>query len=131
MFESLFTSARNQKLLQKQHEAILKILALISQLDGKVKLSEQQLLDDYLAHIPWHSELTKEEALGVIIAEVRQLLDKGHEQEYLAKQAKLVDNTFLKFELLNIVEKMILADFDIDSKEKMALNTLKEALTVS
>lgn len=131
MFESLFTSARNQKLLQKQHEAILKILVLVSQLDGKVKLSEQQLMDDYLAHIPWHSELAKASALGAITSEARQMLSTGREKEYLTQQAKLVDNTFLKFELLSIVEKMILSDFDIDSKEKMALSTLKEALTMN
>lgn len=131
MFESLFTSARNQKLLQKQHEAILKILVLVSQLDGKVKLSEQQLMDDYLAHIPWHSDLTKASALGAITSEARQMLSTGREQEYLTQQARLVDNTFLKFELLSIVEKMILSDFDIDSKEKMALCTLKEALTMN
>lgn len=131
MFESLFTSARNQKLLQKQHEAILKILVLVSQLDGKVKLSEQQLMDDYLAHIPWHSELAKASALGSITSEARQMLSTGREKEYLTQQAKLVDNTFLKFELLSIVEKMILSDFDIDSKEKMALSTLKEALTMN
>lgn len=131
MFQSLFTSAKNQKLLQKQHEAILKILVLVSQLDGRIKLSEQQLLDDYLAHIPWHSELTKAEGLGVITAEVRQMLDSGREQAFIARQAKLVENTFLKFELLSIVEKMILSDFDIDSREKMALHTLKEVLTVN
>jgi tellurite resistance protein len=67
------------------NEAVIKLLVLLYQIDGKVTLTEQDLFDEIIATLNWHSGVSISAFINGAIHQARVAIDQLKAREYLFK----------------------------------------------
>jgi hypothetical protein len=68
---------------QEFNEAIIKLLVLLYQIDGKVTLTEQDMFEDILATLDWRSGVAMSAFVTDAIHQARVAIDQGGSRELL------------------------------------------------
>ncbi len=69
--------------LQNFHEAMIRMMILLYQVDGKVTLTELEFFDKTINDFNWQSGISLAAFVNQVIYEVRQAIDAAHESHYL------------------------------------------------
>ncbi|MEM0909509.1 MAG: TerB family tellurite resistance protein [Pseudomonadota bacterium] len=69
--------------LQNYQEAVIKMMVLLYQVDGKVTLTELEFFDPTISEFDWQSGISIEAFVNHVIHEVRQAIDCGDSFGYL------------------------------------------------
>lgn len=77
------TSLHDVTAQQAFNEALIKLLVLLYQIDGKVTLTEQDLFDDILAQLDWHSGVSISAFVNDAIHQARLAIDHQRAREFL------------------------------------------------
>ncbi|OFA30573.1 hypothetical protein BAE46_11350 [Glaciecola punicea] len=67
------------------NEAVINLLVLLYQIDGKVTLTEQDLFDEIIATLNWHSGVSISAFINGAIHQARVAIDQLKAREYLFK----------------------------------------------
>lgn len=72
---------------QSFNEALIKLLVLLYQIDGKVTLTEQDLFDEIISTLTWHSGVSISAFVNDAIHQARVAIDQRESREFLFKLA--------------------------------------------
>jgi tellurite resistance protein len=68
---------------QMYNEALIQLVVLLYQIDGRVSLSEQDYLDALMEGMSWESPISRQARLNAIISETRQCVEQQQHVELL------------------------------------------------
>lgn len=68
---------------QLYNEALIQLVVLLYQIDGRVSLSEQDFLDTLMDEMEWQSPISRQARLSAIISETRQCVERQQHVELL------------------------------------------------
>ena len=77
------TNAVTRNPIQEQNQALIKMMVLLYQIDGKVTLTEQDYVTKVLEQMEWSSGISKEAYLNESIHLARQAIDADRSEEFL------------------------------------------------
>lgn len=72
-----------QNPVQEQNQALIKMMVLLYQIDGKVTLTEQDYVTEVIEQMEWSSGISKEAYLNESIHLARQAIDTQRSEEFL------------------------------------------------
>lgn len=68
---------------QMYNEALIQLVVLLYQIDGRVSLSEQDYLEELMEGMSWQSPISRQARLNAIISETRQCIERQQHVELL------------------------------------------------
>lgn len=117
---------RKEAVDQAQSEAVIALLTLIYQADGKVKHQEQDTFAAQLAALPWNnSGISKEAFHRSLMAESRAALDNNSIAGYIEKY---VPDLGADGQVLSLLRDLASSDGEIDAKEAEILRQITTLL---
>ena len=110
---------------QEQREAIIDLLNLLCLIDRKIKLTEQDYIDSFVKDLEWTSGVAIETFFSVSISKCRKALDEDKAEELIKELAAVLTDEDFRILALDATSAITLADHELNSKEKQALDLLK------
>lgn len=113
---------------QKQREALFDLALLLIVADGVITEEETQFMRDWLATIDWNSDVSKEEYYTTTLLKCYAAIKTNKVDDYLTHRAKLLVDSHMKQQAMQLVREIALADGELDETEQQAIDLLSEVL---
>lgn len=118
----------NPELQQKQKEALLAIATLFSQVDGKIRLSEQDYIDVWLNGLEWNGKFDRQTTHKLIITQSRTAIENNNIEKYLLSLIdQLSDRVYQDF-VITFAKYVSEIDGEVATEEKELLALLTKLL---
>ncbi|KMT66313.1 hypothetical protein [Catenovulum maritimum] len=118
----------NPELQQKQKEALLAIATLFSQVDGKIRLSEQDYIDIWLNGLEWNGKFDRQTTHKLIITQSRTAIENNNIEKYLISLIdQLSDRVYQDF-VITFAKYVSEIDGEVATEEKELLALLTKLL---
>lgn len=115
--------------LQSFNQALLKLLTLIYQCDQRIRLSEQDFVDDIAEGMEWHSRTPIDMYRAEAVIKARQALDSDNIKPFLIElKADLQADPALAMQL---ARQMVDVDGELNHNEEEILTLLEEKILVA
>jgi len=128
MFRKALDFFSHESIEQQEREAIIDLLNLLCHIDGKIKLREQDYIDQFVENIDWHSGTAKETFLAMSVSRARAAVEGNHVDEFIDNIAARIPDKHYKQQAMNMAEAIALSDETMNSKEARILGHLKDKL---
>lgn len=113
---------------QKQREALFDLALFLIVADGVITEEETQFMRDWLATIDWNSDVSKEEYYTTTLLKCYAAIKTNKVDDYLTHRAKLLVDSHMKQQAMQLVREIALADGELDETEQQAIDLLSEVL---
>lgn len=113
---------------QKQREALFDLVLFLIVADGVITEEETQIMRDWLATIDWNSDVSKEEYYTTTLLKCYAAIKTNKVDDYLTHRAKLLVDSHMKQQAMQLVREVAFADGDLDETEQQAIDLLSEVL---
>jgi uncharacterized tellurite resistance protein B-like protein len=113
---------------QKQREALFDLVLFLIVADGVITEQETQFMRKWLSTIDWNSDISKEEYYTTTLLKCYAAIKTNKVDEYLTHRAKLLVDSDMKLQAMQLVRDVALADGQLDEAEQQAINLLSEVL---
>ena len=88
LLQKLFIRIFNSSMFeQKQSESLVAMCTLAYQIDGKLSLEEQKVVDDLIEQIPWHSQTLVKTFHSKVIGDSRDAISTGEVEQFVLDHA--------------------------------------------
>ncbi len=112
---------------QAKSEAIIALLTLLYQADGKVRYQEQDLFEKLLEDLPWQKPVQSKAAFHhQMIAQSRTALAEDQLNDYLADIVPILNSDP---QVLAMLRDLAMADGDLDVREAEILGLVIKNIT--
>lgn len=113
---------------QMQRQALLDLAVLFMVIDGDIKDSEQQVIEDWVSGIPWNSGMSAAEYYQRSKDKALYAISSNDTEDYIHHHASLLIDSDVKQQALDLAEAIANADDELDRNEANAIAILKSAL---
>lgn len=113
---------------QKQREALFDLVLFLIVADGVITEQETQFMRDWLNSIDWNADISKEEYYTTTLLKCYAAIKTNKVDEYLTHRAKLLVDSDMQLQAMQLVRDVSLADGQLDEAEQQAINLLSELL---
>ena len=115
----------SSKIEQKQSESLLAICTLAYQIDGKLSLEEQEVIDDLILRIPWHSTTRVETFHSKVISDARRAIDTDEVEKFILDHAGPLRGNW---KVLEVIRELSASDGEVSDSEAELLTLLEASL---
>lgn len=116
---------------QKQREAIFDLVLYVMAADGMITEDESNFMHQWLQTIEWHAQIDKEEYYTVTLLKCYAAIKNNSVDDFLSHRAKLLIDTDVKQQAMDLVRKVAMVDGDLDKSEQQAIDLLSDLLEKS
>lgn len=113
---------------QKQREAIFDLVLYVMAADGTITEDESEFMHQWLQSIEWQADIDKEEYYSVTLLKCYAAIKSNTVDDYITHRAKLLIDTEVKQQAMDLVRKVAMADGELDKSEQQAINLLSDLL---
>lgn len=113
---------------QKQREALFDLVLFLIVADGVITEQETQFMRDWLSTIDWNSDISKEEYYTTTLLKCYAAIKTNKVDDYLTHRAKLLVDSDMKKQAMQLVRDVALADGELDDSEQQAIDLLSDVL---
>ncbi len=130
-FSSISNVVANKKFKQPQVEAITELLIWTMYADDKIRLEENDVIDEFLRSVKWDSPLQPEYYFSSAVAQVRTALDDSSKADWLLAniRERLADRETMS-EVVEACYALAQADGELSPRETEFLARLSREFQV-
>ena len=122
MLQTLSDWLKGRQVDQEKSEAIIAVLTLLYQADGRVRMAEQTLFEELLANLPWnHPWQSKADFHRDRISKSLEALSANDLPNYLSK---FVPALKADPAILSLLRDLAISDGELDEREAQILQTV-------
>lgn len=113
---------------QKQREALFDLALFLIVADGKITEQESQFMVKWLDSIQWNTDVSKEQYYTTTLLKCYAAIKTHTVDDFLTHRAKLLVDSAIKLQAMQLVREVASADGEIDVAEQYAIDLLSELL---
>ena len=113
---------------QQQREALFDLVLFLIVADGVITEQETEFMRKWLGTIDWNTDISKAEYYTTTLLKCYAAIKTNTVDDYLTHRAKLLIDTDMKQQAMQLVREVALADGELDAAEQQAINLLSEVL---
>lgn len=124
----IFNKQNNRSRQQTQREALVDLVTLFYQIDGRIKLIETDFVHEWLSVIDWQSNQSKEAYQNKAITRSREAIEANQISQFIATIVDRLIDDQAREEAFDLALEVCLVDDEFDELEVKAVNELREQL---
>ena len=129
---SSLSKIAKQDVSQNEREAIIELMMMTMYSDKTLKLSEDEVIQEYTSSIKWESPLSLDFYFAKITPKIRAaLVDKEKMNTFLQEINNRIETEAIKSQVLKLCNDLAMADEEFSVEEKELLEKISRIFQVS
>ena len=129
---SSLSKIAKQDVSQNEREAIIELMMMTMYSDKTLKLSEDEVIQEYTSSIKWESPLSLDFYFAKITPKIRAALaDKEKMNTFLQEINNRIETEAIKSQVLKLCNDLAMADEEFSVEEKELLEKISRIFQVS
>ena len=129
---SSLTEIAKQDVTQNEREAIIELMMMTMYSDKTLKLSEDEVIQEYTENIKWESPLSLEFYFGKVTPKIRAALgDKEKMTAFLEDVNNRIETEAVKSQVLKLCNDLAMADEEFSVEEKELLEHISQVFQIN
>ncbi len=124
---SSFSEIAQQDVTQNEREAIIELMMMTMYSDKTIKLSEDEVIQEFASSIKWESPLSLEFYFSKVTPKIRTALEnKEKRMNFLKEINSRIESEAIKSQVLKLCNDLAMADSEFSPEEKELIENISQ-----